>query len=59
LGVFLSGIFSIRFVVELVKESQGGFETYMPMLTTGQWLSIPFIISGLVIIYLSRLKKNK
>ena len=58
LGVFLSGIFSIRFVVELVKESQGGFETYMPMLTTGQWLSIPFITSGLVIIYLSRLKKN-
>jgi prolipoprotein diacylglyceryl transferase len=58
LGVFLSGIFSIRFVVEFIKESQGGFETYIPMFTTGQWLSIPFIMSGLLIIYRSRFKKN-
>tara|TARA_B100000780_G_scaffold99132_1_gene69213 strand:- start:6260 stop:7111 length:852 start_codon:yes stop_codon:yes gene_type:complete len=58
LGVFLSGIFSIRFMVEFVKESQGGFEMYMPMLSTGQWLSIPLIISGLFIIYRSRLNKH-
>ena len=59
LGVFLSGIFSIRFIVEYVKESQGGFETYMPMFSTGQWLSIPFIISGLFLIYNSKLKNPK
>jgi len=58
LGVFLSGIFSIRFLVEFVKESQGGFETYMPILSTGQWLSIPLIISGLFIIYKSRFNNS-
>ncbi len=58
LGVFLSGIFSIRFLVEFVKESQGGFELYMPILSTGQWLSIPLIISGLFIIYKARLNKS-
>ena len=53
LGVFLSGIFTIRFIVEFVKESQGGFESYFPLFSTGQWLSIPLIISGLFIIYKS------
>ena len=53
LGVFLSGIFSIRFLVEFIKESQGGFELYLPFLSTGQWLSIPLIVSGLFIIYKS------
>jgi len=58
LGVFLSGIFSIRFLVEFVKESQGGFELYLPILSTGQWLSIPLIISGLFIVYKAKLKKG-
>ena len=58
LGVFLSGIFGIRFIIEFVKESQGGFESYMPMFSTGQWLSIPFIISGLLIIYRSEMNIN-
>ena len=43
-GYFLIGLFSIRFVVEFMKESQGGIETFLPGLSTGQWLSIPFII---------------
>jgi prolipoprotein diacylglyceryltransferase len=34
-------------VVEFVKESQGGFEGENPILSTGQWLSIPFIIVGI------------
>jgi prolipoprotein diacylglyceryltransferase len=34
-------------VVEFVKESQGGFEGENPILLTGQWLSIPFIIVGI------------
>ena len=57
LGVFLSGIFTIRFIVEFVKESQGGFESYIPLFSTGQWLSIPLIISGLFIIYKSKYNK--
>ena len=47
LGVFLVLLWSVRFVVEFVKESQGGFEGENPILSTGQWLSIPFIIVGL------------
>ncbi|MGC6401922.1 MAG: prolipoprotein diacylglyceryl transferase [Flavobacteriaceae bacterium] len=49
LGVFFSGLFTIRFIVEFVKESQGGFEEFMPMFSTGQWLSIPLIIGGLIL----------
>jgi prolipoprotein diacylglyceryltransferase len=37
--------------VEYVKESQGGFETLLPLFSTGQWLSIPCIIGGLVLVW--------
>jgi hypothetical protein len=30
LGLFFAGLFSIRFLVEYVKESQGGFEEVLP-----------------------------
>ena len=41
-------IFSVRFVVENVKKSQGGFEDSLgEALSTGQWLSIPFVLIGL------------
>lgn len=49
-GVFLVLLWSIRFIVEFVKESQGGFEGENPLLSTGQWLSIPFIIVGIYLI---------
>ena len=50
-GVFMSILFSIRFLVEFVKESQGGFETFLPALSTGQWLSIPLILAGLIVMF--------
>lgn len=50
-GAFLVSLFSVRMIVESVKESQGGFESALGLLTTGQWLSIPFIISGLYFIW--------
>tara|TARA_B100000686_G_scaffold355121_1_gene470103 strand:- start:1054 stop:1914 length:861 start_codon:yes stop_codon:yes gene_type:complete len=61
LGVFFLGIFGIRFIVEFVKESQGGFESDFPLFSTGQWLSIPLIISGIILILVSYFKsiKNK
>lgn len=59
LGLFFIGLFSIRFLVEYVKESQGGFEEVMPMFSTGQWLSLPFIALGMVLLVLSFLKKSK
>ena len=58
-GTFLVLLWSVRFFVEFVKDSQGGFEEY-PMfnaLSTGQWLSIPFIFLGFYFIYASQKKK--
>ncbi|MDQ6469177.1 prolipoprotein diacylglyceryl transferase [Flavobacterium sp. LHD-80] len=49
-GLFLVLLFVVRFIVEFVKESQGGFENELGIFSTGQWLSIPFIIIGLFFI---------
>ena len=54
-GLLFTGMFTIRFIVEFIKESQGGFEEVMPFFTTGQWLSIPLVILGLIFIF----RKNK
>ncbi len=56
-GVFLILLWSVRFLVEFVKESQGGFEGANPILSTGQWLSVPFILIGIYFVY--RTKSNK
>lgn len=50
LGMFLILLWSVRFVVEYVKASQGGFEKTYTMFTTGQWLSIPFVIIGIILV---------
>ena len=55
-GVFLILLWAVRFIVEFVKESQGGFEGENPVLLTGQWLSIPFIIAGFYLVFTA---KNK
>lgn len=57
-GTFLVLLWSIRFVVEFVKESQEGFEKYeaFSALSTGQWLSIPFVIAG--IYFMVKAKKD-
>jgi len=50
-GLFLVLLFSVRMVVESVKESQGGFESALGLLSTGQWLSIPFILIGFYFVF--------
>ncbi len=50
-GLFLVLLWSVRFVVEYVKESQGGFESALGLFSTGQWLSIPFILIGLYFVF--------
>lgn len=51
-GLFLVLLWSVRFVVEFYKKSQGGFEDSLGnLLSTGQWLSIPFIIIGLYFMF--------
>jgi prolipoprotein diacylglyceryl transferase len=52
-GYFLILLWSVRFVVEFVKESQGGIESLFGVLSTGQWLSIPFILAGLFYLFLA------
>ena len=49
LGTFFCGMFTIRFIIEFIKESQGGLEKFLPFFSTGQWLSIPFILLGLIL----------
>ena len=53
-GLFLVLLWTIRFFVEYVKKSQGGFEESLGLLSTGQWLSIPFIIIGLYFMFKPR-----
>jgi prolipoprotein diacylglyceryltransferase len=45
-------VFASRFFIEFLKEDQVAFEATMK-LNMGQWLSIPFIIIGIVGLYLS------
>lgn len=47
IGSFFALLFSVRFLAEFVKESQGGFGEQLGILTTGQWLSIPLILLGI------------
>lgn len=51
-GIFLICLFGVRFLIEFIKEDQVDFEAGMA-LNMGQWLSIPFIIAGIVILILS------
>ena len=51
-GVFFVMVFSARFLVEFIKEDQVAFEAGMT-LNMGQLLSIPFIITGIVLIVIA------
>lgn len=50
-GLFLVLLWTVRFFVEFVKKSQGGFEETLGVLSTGQWLSLPFIAIGLYFMF--------
>ncbi len=52
-GFFLIMVFGVRFFIEFVKVPQVGFEENM-MLNMGQILSIPFVLTGLAVIYWSK-----
>ncbi|UII29435.1 prolipoprotein diacylglyceryl transferase [Fulvivirga maritima] len=56
-GILLMVVFSLRFLYEFIKENQLSFENKL-MLNMGQTLSIPLIISG-VIILIYALRKDK
>lgn len=51
-GASLILIFTSRFIIEFVKENQEAFENGMT-LNMGQWLSIPFILLGIFMLWYS------
>jgi len=54
-GVFFIMVFTARFLIEFIKEVQESFEKGMS-LDMGQWLSIPFVITGIILIVLANRK---
>ena len=57
-GIFLILLFGSRFLIEFIKIPQVGFEEQMT-LNMGQWLSIPFILAGILILLWSRKQKEQ
>jgi prolipoprotein diacylglyceryl transferase len=57
-GMFLILVFGVRFFIEFLKMPQVGFEKGMT-LNMGQLLSIPFVLAGGVIVWLSLHRFNK
>ena len=49
-GTLFILLFSARFVIEFFKENQVEFENSM-VLNMGQWLSIPFVVAGFVLVF--------
>ncbi len=49
-GLFFISVFTARFLIEFVKERQATYEQNLP-LSVGQWLSIPFIAAGVILVW--------
>lgn len=56
-GTFLVGIFLPRFFIEFIKNDQVAFEANMT-LNMGQWLSIPFVLAGTILIIYALIHKR-
>ncbi len=48
-GIFLVGLFGVRFWLEYYKADQAAFET--SVLNMGQWLSIPLVLAGIWVLW--------
>ena len=60
-GLFLTGCFGMRFIIEFIKEPQVDFENRMLNtigLNQGQLLSIPFIIAGICILTFAAVRRK-
>jgi prolipoprotein diacylglyceryl transferase len=49
LGMFLVSVFSARFLLEFLKTRQAAYEASLA-LSVGQWLSLPFVVLGLILL---------
>lgn len=57
-GLFLSTLFTARFLIEFLKEPQVEFEKSMTI-NMGQWLSIPFVLAGIGFIVYSLKRREE
>ena len=57
-GLFFTLLFIARFVIEYFKENQVGFEDGLAF-NMGQLLSLPFIVGGIVVMWMKRKKIDK
>lgn len=57
-GLFLISVFSLRFMIEFVKLRQEAYESTFS-LNTGQLLSIPFIATGIYLLFFKQSKSEK
>jgi len=58
-GTFLILIFGFRFLIEFLKESQTDNDSMVDVstgLNTGQWLSVPLVLAGIILIIRARKK---
>ncbi len=56
-GLFLTLVFSARFIVEFFKEKQAVY-AHDWAISTGQWLSVPFLLVGIVLLVLPYIKRR-
>lgn len=49
-GLFLVSVFGFRFFIEFLKRRQADYGHHLP-LSVGQWLSIPFVIAGVILLW--------
>lgn len=49
-SLFMIFVFGFRFFIEFIKNNQVAFESGM-MLNMGQWLSIPFVLFGIILLF--------
>jgi prolipoprotein diacylglyceryl transferase len=56
-GLFLIMVFGFRFCIEFIKNPQEEFEQNM-MFNMGQWLSMPFLILGIISLMISSRKEK-
>lgn len=49
-GLFLTSVFAVRIALEPFKVPQAAFAEQLPVLSMGQWLSLPFVAVGLALV---------